>query len=89
MQLAWSGCRGLPTGEADSITYKYRCHSPRWNFMKPLLFLANAFINAFGITQPTEEAKDRAAWFIAVFLGIMILIVIAVAGMAIYYLSRH
>jgi hypothetical protein len=26
--------------------------------------LANAFINTFGITQPTDQMRRRAAWFI-------------------------
>jgi len=57
--------------------------------MKPLLFLANAFINTFGITQPSEEAAGRAARFIATLIGLVILIVVAIAGIAIYMLARH
>jgi len=41
--------------------------------MKLLYFLADAFINTFGITKPTAKARTHAAFFI---LG---LIVIAVA----------
>jgi heme/copper-type cytochrome/quinol oxidase subunit 2 len=57
--------------------------------MKPLLFLANAFINTFGITQPSAEAADRAAKFIATLIGLVITIVVAIAGVAIYMLARH
>jgi uncharacterized membrane protein len=57
--------------------------------MKPLLFLANAFINTFGITQPSEEAADRAARFIAALIGLVILAVAAVGITAIYLLSRQ
>jgi len=46
--------------------------------MKPLLFLANAFINTFGITQPTPEAAERAARFIAFMMLGVILAVVAV-----------
>jgi hypothetical protein len=57
--------------------------------MKPLLFLANAFINTFGITQPSEEAAERSARFIAVLMGVVILIVAGIAGIAIYMLARQ
>ncbi|MBS1821806.1 MAG: hypothetical protein JST61_07510 [Acidobacteria bacterium] len=57
--------------------------------MKPLLFLANAFINTFGITQPSTEARDRAAKFIATLMGLVLLLVAAIAGVAIYLLERH
>lgn len=32
--------------------------------MRLLLFLARAFIQTFGITQPTPQQERRAAWFI-------------------------
>jgi len=57
--------------------------------MKPLLFLANAFINTFGITQPSEEAANRAARFIAALIGLVILTVAAVGITALYLLSRQ
>ncbi len=38
--------------------------------MKLLYFIADAFINTFGITKPTELARKRAAFFI---LGLIIL----------------
>lgn len=57
--------------------------------MKPLLFLANAFINTFGITQPSEEAAERSARFIAALIGIVILIVIGVAVAALYLLAHQ
>jgi hypothetical protein len=57
--------------------------------MKPLLFVANAFINTFGITQPTEQAANRAARFIAFLLGAVVLVVILGAGVALYFVSRH
>jgi uncharacterized membrane protein len=57
--------------------------------MKPLLFLANAFINTFGITQPSEEAANRAARFIAALIGLVILTVAAVGITALYLVSRQ
>ena len=47
--------------------------------MNLLRFLANAFINTFGITQPSERAANRAAWFIAVLLVLVIALVFVVA----------
>ena len=38
--------------------------------MKLLYFLADAFINTFGITRPTEKARKQAAFFI---LGLIII----------------
>jgi hypothetical protein len=46
--------------------------------MKLLYFLADAFINTFGITRPTEKARKQAAFFI---LG-LIVIAIALASVA-------
>lgn len=46
--------------------------------MKLLYFLADAFINTFGITRPTEKARKQAAFFI---LG-LIMIAIALAAIA-------
>ena len=43
--------------------------------MKLLYFLADTFINTFGITQPTEKARKQAAFFIL----ILLLLVAAVA----------
>ena len=55
--------------------------------MRLLEILAAAFINTFGITQPTEATRRRAAWFI---FGMLVLTVVLVAavGYAFYY-SMH
>lgn len=45
--------------------------------MPLLLFLARAFIQTFGITQPTPERERRVAWFLA---GLMLLVVVLVTG---------
>jgi hypothetical protein len=44
--------------------------------MNVLEALATAFINTFGITQPTEKTKRVAAWFI---FGLMMLVLVIVA----------
>ena len=41
--------------------------------MKLLYFLANTFINTFGITQPTEKGRRQAAFFILALLGLTLM----------------
>lgn len=48
---------------------------------------ASAFINTFGITQPTDAGRRRAAWFILGMLILTVLLVIAV-GYA-FYVAMH
>ena len=43
--------------------------------MRLLDAFATAFINIFGITQPTEEQRRRASWFIAVLLALTVALV--------------
>ena len=45
---------------------------------------ASAFINTFGITQPTDQTRRRAAWFI---LGLLLLTIagLGVAGVLIFH----
>lgn len=57
--------------------------------MKPLLFLANAFINTFGITQPSEEAAQRTAKFIAFLIGLVILVILGMIAGGIYMIRFH
>ena len=51
--------------------------------MALLYFLADTFIQTFGITQPTEKTRKQAALFI---LGLMLLLLagVAAAGYLIY-----
>jgi hypothetical protein len=51
--------------------------------MRLLEALATIFINVFGITQPTDETRRRAAWFILVLL-IVALLVVAAVGFVLY-----
>ena len=49
--------------------------------------LAAAFINTFGITQPTVAARRRAAWFI---LGLLVLMTVVVLGVGYaFYAAMH
>ena len=52
--------------------------------MNLLEALADAFINTFGITQPTEAARRRSAWFILALLVVMLAVVVAV-GIAFFH----
>jgi hypothetical protein len=66
MHYAAPGCT-QPTG--NQLTYHLT--------MRLLEALASAFISTFGITQPTDRTRRRAAWFILgmltlVFLGLCI-----------------
>lgn len=51
--------------------------------MALLYFLADTFINTFGITQPTPKARKQAALFI---LGLMVLLLAGLVAVA-YLLS--
>ncbi len=56
--------------------------------MRFLEILATAFINTFGITQPSEAMRRRATWFI--FLIVVItLAVVAGIGYALYAAMHH
>ena len=50
--------------------------------------LAAAFINTFGITQPTEATRRRAAWFILVMI-VVTLVVVSAIGFAFYAAMHH
>ena len=49
--------------------------------MNPLRFLVDAFVNTFGITQPTPETEVRAGHFIAIMLAAVLVLLCAAAWM--------
>jgi hypothetical protein len=55
--------------------------------MRLIEVLALTFINTFGITQPDDRTRRRAAWFI---LGMLMLVLLGlcVAGIALFRLIR-
>jgi ABC-type amino acid transport system permease subunit len=57
--------------------------------MKFILLIANAFINTMGITQPSPQAANRAAWFIVIMLTAVIAAVATIAVVAIHWASHH
>ncbi len=57
--------------------------------MKFLLMISNAFINTMGITQPSPQAANRAAWFIVTMLAAVISAVAVIAFVAIHWASHH
>ena len=57
--------------------------------MRPLLFISNAFINTFGITQPSEKNAKRAAWFIAIMLVLVVAVVATVAAVVLHLAFQH
>jgi hypothetical protein len=46
--------------------------------VKPLRLLVDAFVNTFGITPPTPENEARAGRFIALMLGGVLVVLVAV-----------
>ena len=57
--------------------------------MKFIQFIANAFINTMGITQPSPQAANRAAWFIVIMLSAVLAAVFTIAVVAIHLASHH
>jgi ABC-type amino acid transport system permease subunit len=57
--------------------------------MKFLLLISNAFINTMGITQPSPQAANRAAWFIVIMLTAVIAAVATIAILAVHLASNH
>jgi ABC-type amino acid transport system permease subunit len=57
--------------------------------MKFIQFIANAFINTMGITQPSPQAANRAAWFIVILLSAVIVAVATIAVVAVHWASHH
>jgi heme/copper-type cytochrome/quinol oxidase subunit 2 len=57
--------------------------------MRPLLFLSNAFINTFGITQPAPKNANRTAWFIATMLALVVVVVATVATVVLHVAFHH
>lgn len=52
--------------------------------MRLLLFLSDAFINTFGITQPSPKAKVRIAWFMLAMLASVIALVVTAAAVVMH-----
>jgi hypothetical protein len=57
--------------------------------MRPLLLLSNAFINTFGITQPSPKDERRTAWFIAIMLLLVLAAVATVAAIVLHLAFHH
>jgi ABC-type amino acid transport system permease subunit len=57
--------------------------------MKFLLLISNAFISTMGITQPSPESANRAAWFIVAMLAAVLAAVATIAIVAIHFASHH
>jgi len=52
-----------------------------------LYFLADAFINTFGITKPTQKTRTQAAFFILALI-LLALLAAATAGLVIHSVMR-
>ena len=64
---------------------RFLCRTTRHyhDSMRLLESLASAFINTFGITQPSDQLRRRAAWYIAVLL-LLSLVLCVMAGVVIF-----
>ena len=62
--------------------------APHRTRMKFIQFIANAFINTMGITQPSPQAANRAAWFIVIMLSAVLAAVVTIAVVAIHLASH-
>jgi hypothetical protein len=56
--------------------------------MKFIQFIANAFINTMGITQPSPQAANRAAWFIVIMLSAVLATVVTIVVVAVHWVSH-
>ena len=56
--------------------------------VNPLRFLVDAFVNTFGITQPTPQAEARAGRYIALMLAAVALFIGVVAWLLRSALTR-
>ncbi len=72
---------GVPWSCQDSISFEHSLEFLAFHNkeMKPLYFFVDMFIKTFGITEPTEKARRRAAFFI---VGLIVLALLAAAGTA-------
>lgn len=47
--------------------------------VNPLRFLVEAFVNTFGITRPSAQQENRAGWFLAAMLAVVVAFLAVVA----------
>ena len=78
--------RSQPRGCTKPLLVAFQYHPIT---MRPLLFLSNAFINTFGITQPAPKNERRVAWFIAIMLLLVIVVVATVAAVVLHLAFRR
>ena len=57
--------------------------------MKFLHFIANAFINTMGITQPSPQAANRAALFIVTMLILVLAAIATIVVVATHWAPHH
>jgi hypothetical protein len=56
--------------------------------MPPLLeALASAFINTFGITQPTDKTRRHVAWFILGMLALVAVALVAIGSLLLHFIK--
>jgi len=80
MRIFGEPMRTLPSRRAGPAAYH--------RHMQLIESLASTFFRVFGITQPSEQMRRRAAWFL---LGMLTLMAVAVSagGVLLYHLMRN
>jgi hypothetical protein len=72
----------MQPGSCRSTDFRIRAARRLIKFtVNPLRFLVDAFVNTFGITQPTPETEVKAGRFIAIMLAAVLVLLGAVAWM--------
>jgi hypothetical protein len=71
------GCRVRP--DAGSGIRNFGDRGAIETYVSPLRFLVDVFVNTFGITPPTAENQARAGRVIALMLGGVLVVLVAVA----------
>jgi hypothetical protein len=79
----------VASGNHAAIDSCYHLSAVTEKDMKFIRLIANAFINTMGITQPSPQAANRAAWFIFIMLIAVIAAVATIAVVAINLASQH
>jgi hypothetical protein len=91
LYAALSNLRVIVRGRSPGLL-NYDCSSGHREYntdilMRPLIWFARIFIDAFGITHPSPEEERRVAIFIASLLGFFVIVVFGII-FAVYHFSH-
>ncbi len=78
------GCRTI---RPDASPRKFLPAAAYHRLMPLLEALASAFINTFGITQPTDKTRRRVAWFILGMLALVAAALVAIGSLLLHFIK--